>query len=349
VRAEIGELHLKSSRFRMEREDDWLKLEKLLARVEKTSLRSLSEEEIVSLTVLYRSTLSSLSVARATSLDHALVDYLESLSTRAYFFVYGARTTLLSRIGRFFARDWPLAVQGLWRETLVALFVTLLGVGVAYLLVSNDPDWYYAFVPRGLAHGRDPSASTEFLRKSLYDGGDMTEFLSIFATQLFTNNTQVAILAFALGFAFGAPTILLLLHNGCIAGAMIALYVSHGLGFGFSGWLLVHGVTEISAVILAGAAGLRIGWALAFPGVQTRTEAAGAAGRQAALAMCGVVLMLLVACLLESFARTLITEDWARYAIAVVSALAWGGYLYLPRSTGAVRRTPLLTPRPAHG
>jgi uncharacterized membrane protein SpoIIM required for sporulation len=349
VRAEIGELHLKSSRFRMEREDDWLRLERLLARAEKTSLRSLSEQEIVSLTVLYRATLSSLSVARATSLDHALVDYLESLSTRAYFFVYGARTTLLSRIGRFFARDWPLAVQGLWRESLVALFVTLLGGVVAYLLVRQDPDWYYAFVPHSLAGGRDPSASTEFLRKSLYDGGDMTEFLSIFATQLFTHNTQAALLAFALGFAFGAPTIMLLTYNGCIGGAMIALYASHGLGFGFSGWLLVHGVTEISAVTLAGAAGLRIGWALAFPGVHTRAEAAGAAGRHAALVMCGAVLMLFVAGLLESFARTLITEDWARYAIALTSALAWGCYFYLPRSARRARPSPDLAPRPAHG
>ena len=57
--------------------------------------------------MLYRAALSSLSVARATSLDQALIDYLEALCARAYFFVYGARTTLGGRIARFFRHDWP--------------------------------------------------------------------------------------------------------------------------------------------------------------------------------------------------------------------------------------------------
>src|SRR5947208_3474815 len=82
---------------------------------------------------------------------------------------------------------------------------------------------------------------------------------------LFTHNSGIALMAFALGFAFGAPTIFLILINGLMLGAFLALFFSHGLGFQAVGWLSIHGTTEILAVILAGAAGLRIGWTLAFP------------------------------------------------------------------------------------
>src|SRR5580704_18951308 len=74
----MKQLQLKSRRFRAEREGDWRRLESLLARVEGRSAAGLSDEELLAIPVLYRATLSSLSVARATSLDHSLIDYLES-------------------------------------------------------------------------------------------------------------------------------------------------------------------------------------------------------------------------------------------------------------------------------
>ena len=78
-------LTLKSKRFREEREEVWKEMEGLLQRIESRSVRNLTDEEMIKLPRLYRSTLSSLSVARATSLDQSVVSYLESLSTRAYY------------------------------------------------------------------------------------------------------------------------------------------------------------------------------------------------------------------------------------------------------------------------
>jgi uncharacterized membrane protein SpoIIM required for sporulation len=324
---------LKSYRFRLEREADWLRLEALLGRLERRSAAALSDDELIALPVLYRSALSSLSVARAISLDQGLVDYLESLATRAYFFVYGARQTLLERVGGFFARDWPAAARALWRETLVGVALTLLGAVAAYLLVMHDPDWFNAFVPGGLAEGRDPTATTAALRATLFDshGG---KGLSVLATFLFTHNAGIALFAFALGFAFCLPTALLVAYNGCMLGAFIALFASHGLGVEFGGWVMIHGVTEVFAIILAGAAGFRIGTAVAFPGERTRVEAAAVAGRQAATLMAGVILMLFCAGLLEGVGRQLIQQTPIRYAIAAASGLIWAGYLYLPRRAG---------------
>ncbi|MBC6981879.1 stage II sporulation protein M [Caulobacter sp. 17J80-11] len=330
----MAELQLKSWRFRVEREDDWRRLEALLRKAESKSASALTDEEILAMPVLYRSALSSLSVARATSLDRGLVEYLENLSTRAYFFVYGARSTLGSRLQSFFARDWPRTIAGLWRETLASFALLAIGVIAGYVLTGQDPDWFYSFIPAGMAGGRDPTASTESLRATLY-GADH-DGLSVFATFLFTHNAQVALLAFALGFAFCLPSALLVAYQGATLGAFVWLFVNRGLGFEAIGWLAIHGVTELFAIVLAGAAGIRIGWATAFPGERPRLEAAAAAGKTAGVAMGGVVAMLFVAGMLEGFGRQLITLDLARYGVAAATAVMWGLYFYWPRRREAL-------------
>lgn len=319
---------LRSLRFRQEREASWRQLEQLLDRAEKRAISRLSDDEMLSFPALYRAALSSLSVARATSLDQALIDYLETLSARAYFFVYGARTSLKERASRFFSIDWPAAVSAIWAETLVAALITLAGALTAFMLVTADPDWYSAFVSPEMAGGRDTAATTEELRKTLYADPAENKGLSVFATYLFTHNAQVAFFAFALGFAFCLPSSLLLAYNGTVLGAMMALFMSRGLGFEFTGWIVIHGVTELFAIILAGAAGLRIGWSIAFPRDLSRMVAATNAGKLGAIVMIGVTIMLLMAGLLEGFARQLVTFDLARYAIACLTGVLWFSYFY---------------------
>ena len=329
------EIQLKSNRFRQERETDWRRLEVLLGRAERGGVARLRRDEILELPVLYQQALSSLSVARSISLDQSLIDYLESLCTRAYFFVYGTRTRIGERLAGFFLREWPLAAQALWRETVMALAMGVIGTVTAFLLVRSDPDWFYGFVPGDLAGGRDPTATTAFLRDTIYPQVDVSDGLAGFATFLFTHNSQVAIFAFALGFALCLPTAALLVYNGCMLGAFLALFASRGLGVEAGGWLMIHGVTELFAVTLAGAAGLSLGWSVAFPGQRTRVDAAARAGRRAAMLLAGVLVMLFCAGLLEGFGRQLIRADWGRYSVAGASGVLWCAYFYWPRRARA--------------
>jgi len=332
----MAELHLKSWRFRAEREQDWRRLETLLNKAEAAGgARNLRRDELLEMPVLYRQALSSLSVARSISLDQSLVAYLESLCTRAYFIVYGARTRLPERIAAFFIRDWPAAVQALWRETLVSFVLSAAAALAAYILVRRDPDWFHAFVDPSLASGRDPTATTQSLRDTLYHDGPVSQGLSFFATFLFTHNAQIALFAFALGFLLCLPTAALMILNGGMFGAFLALFVSRGLGVEAGGWLMIHGATELYAIILAGAAGFSIGWSVCFPGERSRVDAAAEAGRRAATAMAGVVVMLFVAGILEGFGRQLIKDDLVRYAIAASSLFAWLAYFYWPRRVAA--------------
>jgi uncharacterized membrane protein SpoIIM required for sporulation len=331
----MAELQLKSRRFREEREHDWRRLERLLNRIETNGARTLSDDDLLAAPVLYRAALSSLSTARSISLDQALLAYLEALCSRAYFVIYGIRTSPWSRVARFFAEDWPKAVQSLWRETLIAFAILGLGAVIAYLMVNADPDWFYSFMPRSMAGGRDPTATTAALRATLYDQGTHVQALSVFATFLFTHNAEVALFGFALGFAFGIPTAYLTLLNGCALGALFAVFAQRGLGLDLGGWLMIHGVTELFATTLSGAAGFHVGWAVAFPGRKRRVDALIDAGRQTGAVMLGVALMLFVAGALEGVARQLVTDLAARYVIAALSGGLWLAYFYLPRARRA--------------
>ncbi len=323
-------LRLRSRQFRNEREATWRQLEELISRVEKSGSKQLNARELIALPQLYRATLSSLSMARSISLDLDLILYLEDLTTRAYFFVYGTHTKLWERVQGFFIRDWPHAVQKIGRETFVAFLVTLLMALSAYMLVLHNPDWFYSFMPGDFSAGRTPETNVNVLREKLYEGS-LKSGLSIFAASLFTHNAQIGILSFALGFALGIPTFFLLAYNGLMMGAFVAVYVPNGLGFEVGGWLCIHGTTEIFAIILSGAAGFHMGWKIGFPGNISRMHAAIEAGRTAATVVIGVVIMLFFAGLLEGFGRQLIKVDLARYFIGGAMLCLWLAYFYLPR------------------
>jgi uncharacterized membrane protein SpoIIM required for sporulation len=318
-----------ATRFRAAHEADWTHLDALLKRMERRSIRALSDDDILALPLLYRTTLSSLSVARDMSLDRSLITYLEQLCTRAYFQIYGVQTSPWRQMGRFFARGWPQAVQSIWKETLVCVLLTIASALVAYLLVRSDPSWYFGIIPESLSQGRDPSASADALRATLYD--KHKDLLATFATYLFTHNSQIAIFSFALGFAFGVPTVLLIVYNGLTLGAFLAVFAGKGLLFNAAGWLAIHGTTELFAINISGAAGLRIGSAIAFPRRDSRTEAVVKAGRSAALAMAGTVIMLAVAGLLEGIGRQTVSDDLTRFAIGGAMLAGWLLYFYLPR------------------
>lgn len=324
---------LRSDRFRLEREGDWQRLEAIVARMEAGRTRRLSDQDVLDLPVLYRTVASSLSVARETSLDAATLAYLEGLVQRAWFLVYGPRSTLASWLRGFLGGGWSQAVRAIWPDLLVALAVMLAGVAVGWLLVASDPDWYYSLVPSQFADERVPGATHEVLKGTLF-GKQNEPMLSAFAASLFSNNAQVAILAFALGFAFGMPSLMLLVHNMATMGAMLWLYHGKGLLGDFAGWLAVHGTTEIFAILLAGGAGLHIGRSIAFPGNRGVLDALAAAGRRASLVMVGVVLMLVVAAVLEGFARQLIDDTPGRAILGSFMLVLWLVYFF------ALRRVP---------
>jgi uncharacterized membrane protein SpoIIM required for sporulation len=334
----VAPRQMRSVEFRREREATWQALEALIAAADKRGLRTLSAEQLARLPHLYRATLSSLSVARSISLDRALVEYLENLVGRAYFVVYGTRQHLRRQLSDFVRWKLPAAIRRARWHILIAAVVTLAAAIAAYQLTSSDMDYYYAFAG-DMAQGRTPASSTAELRDGLYHTESASGMLSTFAAELFSHNARIGILAFATGFVAGLPTLLLLFYNGLVLGAFAALFHARGLAIDLWAWMLPHGVTELTAVILCGAAGFQLAHGLVFPGAQTRADSLREHGRAAAVVVIGAVAMLFLAGLIEGVFRQTVTSVPIRFAVAGATAAWWIYYFgFVGRGREAAER-----------
>lgn len=315
---------IRSARFRKEREPGWLRLETLVTTVEKRGVHALSFADAQDMAALYRQAMTSLSLAREISLDKGLLAYLEALCARAYLAVYAPQETLHGLVSRLFLRGFPQAVRRTMLPLFVALLTMSLGFVVGYLLFLDDQTWYNTMMPEGMAGGRGLSSSREDLLEVIYNA-DQPEggALAAFASFLFSHNTQIAIFVFSLGVLICIPSFVLTFYNGMVLGTFFALHVDRGIGYDLFGWLSIHGVTELGAIIVACAGGFHLGLAVLFPGQMTRRDALRAAGRDAVKLALLAAFMLVIAAILEGFFRQIVQDAETRIAIGWGMGAFW--------------------------
>jgi len=289
---------------------------------------SLDSDQLSRLPVLYRAALSSLSVARAISLDKNVVSYLTGLATRAYTFVYGTRHSLRSSIGGFFLERFPTLVWSM-RLWVVAAMITMgLGIAGGFALTERNPDTFYSLVSEEMAGGRSPLSTDEELLDVLKSPeSQKLDSLGAFTSFLFTHNARIGFSCFTIGIAGGIPVVALVFANGLTLGAFAAIHATRDLGLEFWAWVLPHGVTELLAVCLCAAAGMQLGAALLFPGRRRRLDALVLQGRRAANVVLGAIPLFMFAALIEGFFRQLMLDDSVRYLVAGATAVFWLVYL----------------------
>lgn len=328
---------LRSARFRQEREAGWRRLETLVTRAERGGPQALDYDEARELATTYRQAMNSLSVARDISLDRALLAYLESLCARAWLVVYAPQESLGGLFTRLISKDIPRAVRRSAVPLAIGFVALLLGALTGWTLFHDDQDWFYRLIPPSLFDLRGPDAPTSYLRHTLYEGaGTIADELTAFATFLFSHNSRIAILVFALGIFGALPSFVLTFYNGMILGLFFALFQSRGLGLDVFAWLSIHGVTELAAIAIACAGGARLGLAVLLPGEQTRREALRQAGGDAVKLAVLAVLLLVVAALVEGFLRQTVQAPWARLLIGWGLGSVWVLWLALSgRERGA--------------
>lgn len=326
--APVPKVSLRSAEFRKSRESAWRTLEGLIARIEKKGITRLSDEELQQLPLLYRTAASSLSVARSIALDRNLVLYLEGLVLRAFLIVYGPRVGTLETLLGFLRRGFPAAVRAAGWHILLATLAIAAGLVIGFILVAPNETWFSALVPETMAGGRGPASTAGQLRDTeiFAPWPGFVESFVVFANFLFRHNATIGIMTFGLGILGGVPTLLLLAYQGVILGAFFALHHNRGLLYDFVGWVSIHGVTEIGALILCGAGGLVVAEKLLFPGRYSRLDSLAQSGRAAAGLAGGAVLMLFVAGLIEGGFRQLIADTPARLAIGLATGALWVAY-----------------------
>ncbi len=229
------------------------------------------------------------------------------------------RAPLLGRIADFALFDFPARVRAEWRCVLLALALFALPFLVLWIGIGLRPDWvYYVLDGETLARFEemyDPSAE----RLGRPSGGDAMMF-----GFYIRNNVGIAFRTFAGGLLLGLGSIFFLVYNGLMMGAVFGYLSSAGYTSTLYPFVIGHGSFELTAIVLAGAAGLKLGAALVAPGRRTRTMALLEHGRICAELMWGVFAMLVIAAFLEGFWSPSGAPAQAKY---VVGALLWAGVL----------------------
>nr|AGC71189.1 putative integral membrane protein [uncultured bacterium A1Q1_fos_568] len=278
-------------RYIQRNEPTWRRLEQL-SRTAARDVRKLDEDEVTELVALYQRVSSHLSHARGQYRDPDLNARLSGILGEARVIIYRRRTSAIGSVMRFFTETFPAAVWGSRRYVAVAalaLFVPAIAIG-AWLY--HSPSVLDAAVPPEMQQLIAESEFADYYRSDAAQN---------FASYVTVNNIQVAFLAFALGILPIVGTGWVLVFNGMNVGVMAAVMHRAGEGAQFWGLILPHGLLELSAICVAGAAGLRLGWSLVAPGDRTRAQAFRDEGLRAVVVVGGLAVCFIIAGFIEGF------------------------------------------------
>jgi uncharacterized membrane protein SpoIIM required for sporulation len=280
------------ARFLEERQEAWQELETLVHRAGRRPER-LGADGVRRLGALYRSAAADLALARRGFPGDPVVRRLEAMVGRARHLVYDAPSRRLSLIA-FFRRDyWRLVASRPW-PLLVATALLVAPSLLAGAWALDDPGAAGGLVPEEYRSVTEPRPEGADLDLS---GSEKAAFSS----EIFTNNIRVSFLAFAGGIAAGLVTAGVLLFNGVLLGTVAGLASGAGNGRVFYELVVAHGVLELSCIVVAGTAGLRLGWALVEPGRKTRGESLRDEAQRAVAIALGTAPWLVLAGIVEGF------------------------------------------------
>jgi uncharacterized membrane protein SpoIIM required for sporulation len=280
--------------------------------------RRLSGDQVDELVSGYQRATTHLSELRSGGHDPALTARLSSQLTQARAAISGAHTPAWRSVGAFAAVGFPsMAYRLRW---------WWLGTAAASLAVALLAGWWIARTPAVQAslvtHSQAASLVNHQFRNyySQYAA-------SAFAFKVWTNNVWVAAEALIFGVLLGIPTLFVLLQNALNIGIDGGLMVGHGKTTEFFALILPHGMLELSAVFLAAAAGLRLGWSIIDPGPRPRARSLAEEGRATVTIALGLIVVLLVSGVIEAFVTPSPLPTWARITIGACVEAAFLAYV----------------------
>jgi uncharacterized membrane protein SpoIIM required for sporulation len=282
----------------------------------------LSPPELEELIQLYQQASSDLAYSSVTYPDDtALVTHLTVLVGEAHGSLYAERGTDAGGAARrFVTRTFPLAMWHIRRFIAVAALCMLVPWAIFNVWLAVSPEAFDVSMPEA---AREAYLQQDF--EAYYSSGPAEDF----ATQVFTNNVRVALLAFAAGVLVCVVTVLILAYNGANGGVAGGLFTHIGEWEKFWGLILPHGLLELSAVVVAGAAGLRIGWTVIDPDDRPRLSAVSEEARTAGAVLIGLVPAFAIAGFIEAFVTGRPWSTTLRVGIGVLAFAAYWSYVFV--------------------
>ncbi|OBH02866.1 stage II sporulation protein M [Mycobacterium sp. E1747] len=291
----------------------WDRLDRLVGK-----RRSLTGAEVDELVELYQRVSTHLSTLRSASSDSLLIGRLSSLVARARSVVTGAHAPLSSTFVRFWTVSFPVVAYRSWRWWL--------GTAVAFYAVAVVIAFWVAGNPEVQSAAGNPSDIEQLVNH------DIAAYYSehpaaAFALQIWVNNSWVSAQCIASSVLLGLPIPFVLFQNAANLGLISGLMFQAGKGGLLLGLLIPHGLLELTAVFLAGGAGMRLGWSVIAPGDRPRGQALAEQGRAVVSVAIGLAGVLLVSGLIEALVTPSPLPTFVRVGIGVIAEVAFLAYI----------------------
>ncbi|MCI4674372.1 stage II sporulation protein M [Candidatus Mycolicibacterium alkanivorans] len=293
--------------------DTWNRLEQLVK-----NRRQLSGPEVDELVELYQRVSTHLSMVRSASTDTVLIGRLSTLVARARSAVTGAHAPLWSEFTRFWTVSFPVVAYRAWRwwlATAVAFFAVAVAVAV-WVAGSHE-------VQSALSTPEEIDQLVNHDFASYYRENPAGSF----ALRVWVNNSWVAAQCIGFAILLGIPIPWVLFQNAANLGVVAGLMSDAGKADVLFGLLTPHGLLELTAVFLAGAVGMRLGWTVISPGDRPRTQALAEQGRAVVSAAVGLAGVLLVSGLIEALVTPSPLPTFVRIGIGVIAEAAFLAYI----------------------
>jgi uncharacterized membrane protein SpoIIM required for sporulation len=311
---------LQEAAFVERRQRDWDALDSALRIAQERGVRALSREQLSAIAPLYSDVCADLARAEAARHSPPLLDYLQGLTAAAHATLYGRHLHAISGGGRrspvrLALEAFPRAVRRHRVAMVVAFclfFVPLFG---GLLATLADPSFAARVVPE--AQLRPMVEAYQHGFSSGRAAGIDVQMAGFYVN----NNIGIALRCFATGIAFGIGSAFYLVQNGLATGAMVGYVVAHGAGDNILTFVVGHSSLELGAIVLAGGAGLVLGWSIVAPGDRTRVASLQQAAGSVIVVVFGAATMLALAAAVEGF--------WSASSISSVVKRVVGGVLFM--------------------
>ena len=305
------------------RRQAWTELEKLLEIARRGNYR-LTPGQIDRLGQLYRAASSDLALAQRDFPGQDVTRYLNRLVSQAHAVVYRGRPLAWSRLRRFVTHGFPRAYRRNLPFTFAAGLMFVIPALLAGWIVRTAPETAGWLLPPEIRQLESVMQEQElWTRIPIEERPYASSFIM-------RNNIQVSFLAFGLGVLGGIFTLWVLVFNGLILGGITGLTGVYGLAFDLWTFVIGHGVIELSVIVMAGGAGLSLGWAMLRPGLLRRRDALEVAARRSVRLVAGAVPLLFLAGLIEGFLSPADTIPWwVKWGVGIMSGMGLYAYVLL--------------------
>ncbi len=284
----------------------WERLARLLAQADAGNLSQLSRAELQETALLYRQVASDLSTLRQDSTARAYTEHVNQLLARAHHIIYSSRRTSFRNILLFLRDDYPALVQRQIRYVLLSLGVMLFGGLLGSILTLARPEF--------MRHMLGPEMVATIERHEMWTHS-VVAVAPAMSSFLMTHNLTVCFLSFASGIVFGLGPLYFMFFNGLLLGVVGAACQQHGMAVDLWSFVAPHGALELPSIVLAGAAGLRLGQGLVFPGLYRWRDSVAMAGVEASRLVAGIIPLLVIAGTLEGFFSPSAAPVWMKFSV----------------------------------